>query len=42
VEHLIQRLCSGSTEQFLLGLVDEKVLSLDEIRRLGKRVQKRK
>ena len=42
VEHIIQRFCSGSAEQFLLGMVDEKVLSMDEIQRLAKKVKKQK
>ena len=42
VAHIIQRFCSGSAEQFLLGLVDEKVLSIDEIDRLAKKVRKQK
>jgi len=42
VEHIIERFCSGSAEQFLLGLVDEKVVSLDEIRRLAKKVPNHK
>lgn len=42
VEHIIQRFCSGSVEQFLVGMVDEKVLTMDQIRRLAKKVKKRK
>jgi len=42
VEHIIERFCSGSGEQFLLGMVDEKVLSMDDIQRLAKRVRKQK
>jgi BlaI family penicillinase repressor len=42
VEQIIQRFCSGSAEEFLLGLVDEKVLSIDEIHRLAKKVRKHK
>jgi BlaI family penicillinase repressor len=42
VRHIIERFCSGSVEQFLVGMVDEKVLSIDEIRRLAKKVKKRR
>jgi predicted transcriptional regulator len=38
VGHIIRRFCSGSEEQFLIGMVDEKVLSADEIRRLAKKI----
>ena len=39
VRRLIQGFWSGSAEQFLTGLVDEKVLSAAEIRRLAKKVK---
>lgn len=42
VAHIIHRFCAGSAEQFLLGMVDEKVLSADEIRRLAKRIRNQK
>ena len=42
VAHIIRRFCAGSGEQFLLGMVDENVLSADEIRRLAQRIRKRK
>jgi BlaI family penicillinase repressor len=42
VQHIIERFCSGSVEQFLVGMVDENVLSMEEIRRLAKRVRKEK
>lgn len=42
VKQIIQRFCSGSEEQFLLGMVDEKVLSMDEIRRLAKKIRGQK
>jgi predicted transcriptional regulator len=42
VQHIIERFCSGSAEQFLVGMVDEKVLSIDEIRRLAKKVRNQK
>ena len=40
VRSIIDRFCAGSAEQFLTGLVDEKVLSMAEIRRLARRVKK--
>ncbi len=42
VRHIIDRFCAGSVEQFLVGMVDEKVLSPDEIRRLARQVRNRK
>jgi predicted transcriptional regulator len=42
VATIIRRFCSGSEEQFLIGMVDEKVLSMDEIRRLAKKIKSRK
>ncbi len=42
VEHIIERFCSGSVEQFLVGMVDEKVLPIDEIRRLARKVKSHK
>lgn len=39
VANIIRRFCSGSEEQFLIGMVDEKVLSIDEIRRLAKKIR---
>jgi predicted transcriptional regulator len=39
VQHIIDRFCSGSVEQFLVGMVDEDVLSIDEIRRLARKVR---
>ena len=40
VRQIIKRFWSGSVEQFLVGMVDEKVLSAAEIRKLAKRVKK--
>ncbi len=40
VQHIIDRFWSGSAEQFLAGMVDEKVLSVDEIERLARRIRK--
>jgi BlaI family penicillinase repressor len=42
VKRLIEGFWSGSTEAFLAGLVDEKVLSPDEIQRLARKVKARK
>jgi predicted transcriptional regulator len=42
VRQIIDRFCAGSVEQFLLGMVDEKVLSLEEIERLARKVRKQK
>src|SRR2546428_7434431 len=40
VQHIIDRFCSGSVEQFLAGMVDERVLSIEEIQRLARKVRK--
>ena len=42
VRQIIDRLCSGSVEQFLLGMVDEKVLPAKEIQRLAKKIRSEK
>jgi BlaI family penicillinase repressor len=42
VQRIIKRFCAGSTEQFLLGMVDEKVLSEEEIRTLAAKIRGRK
>ena len=42
VRHIIDRFCSGSVEQFLTGMVDEKVLSVEQIERLARKVRNRK
>ncbi len=42
VANIIHRFCSGSAEQFLIGMVDEKVLSVDEIQRLARKIRKSK
>ena len=42
VQHLIERFCHGSAEQFLIGMVDEKVLTLAQLQRLVRKVAKRK
>jgi len=42
VQQVIDRFCSGSVEQFLVGMVDEKVLSIGEIQRLARKVKGQK
>ena len=39
VRHIIDRFCAGSVEQFLVGMVDEKVLSARELEQLAKKVK---
>ena len=39
VRQIIDRFCSGSVEQFLLGMVDEKVLSAKQIDRLARKTE---
>jgi len=40
VQHIIDRFWAGSTEQFLAGMVSEKVLGIDEIRQLARKVKR--
>jgi len=40
VQHIITRFCAGSVEQFLLGMVDENIVTADEIQRLAAKVRK--
>jgi len=42
VQQIIERFWSGSAEQFLAGMVDEKVLTSAQIRRLARKVKDRK
>ena len=42
VRHIIDRFWAGSADQFLVGMVDEEVLSLREIHRLLRKVRKTK
>ena len=42
VRNIIDRFCAGSVEQFLAGMVDEKVLSADQLERLARKVRNRK
>jgi len=38
VERIIHRFCSGSVEQLLVGLVDSKVVSRNELKALAARI----
>jgi BlaI family penicillinase repressor len=40
VRQIIERFCGGSVEQFLTGMVDEKVLTLEEIEQLARKVRR--
>jgi predicted transcriptional regulator len=40
VRLIIDRFCAGSVEQLLVGMIDEKVLSADALRRLARKVNK--
>jgi BlaI family penicillinase repressor len=42
VRGLIERFWAGSAEQFVVGMVDEKVLSAEQLERLAKKVRKPK
>ena len=42
VQQIIERFWSGSAEQFLAGMVDEKVLTHAQIRKLAAKVKNRK
>ena len=42
VRHIIDRFWSGSAEQFLAGMVDEKVLTPAQIRKLAGKIKDRK
>lgn len=42
VQQIIERFWSGSAEQFLAGMVDEKVLTPAQIRKLARKVKDRK
>lgn len=41
VQHIIDRFCAGSVEQFLVGMVDEQVLPLRELERLARKVKRK-
>ncbi len=40
VRHIIDRFWAGSAEQFLAGMVDEKVLSAEELQRLARKIKR--
>ena len=42
VRSIIERFWAGSVEQFLAGMVDEKVLSVEQLERLSRKVRNRK
>jgi BlaI family transcriptional regulator, penicillinase repressor len=42
IRHIIDRFWAGSTEAFLVGMVDEEIVSRDELSRLAKRTKRRK
>jgi BlaI family penicillinase repressor len=42
VRQIIERFWSGSVEQFITGMVDEKVLSAGELEKLAKKVRAKK
>jgi predicted transcriptional regulator len=42
VQHIIDRFCAGSVEQFVIGMVEENVLSSRELDRLARKVRKQK
>jgi predicted transcriptional regulator len=42
VRQLIDRFWAGSAEQFVVGMVDENVLSAEQLERLAKKVRNRK
>jgi predicted transcriptional regulator len=42
VKHIIDRLCGGSAETLVIGLVDHDVLSTDQVKRLAKAIAARK
>jgi len=39
VQQIIDRFCAGSVEQFLVGMVDEQVLSLEQIEQLARQTK---
>ena len=42
VQQIINRLCGGSVEQLLIGMVDDEVLDEKELQRLAKKILRRK
>ena len=41
VQAIIRRFCAGSVEQFITGMVDERIVSAEELQRLARRVKGR-
>jgi BlaI family penicillinase repressor len=42
VQHIIRRFCAGSVEQFLTGMVDEQIVSAEELQRLARKLRSKK
>ncbi len=42
VKHIIDRLCGGSAEALVIGLVDHDVLTTDQVKRLAKAIAARR
>jgi len=42
VREIVDRFCSGSLEQFLVGMVDERLVSPVELERLARKVRRRR
>jgi predicted transcriptional regulator len=42
VEEIVERFCSGSMEQFLVGMVDERLVSPAELERLARKVRRKR
>ncbi len=42
VQRIIERFCQGSAEQFLTGMVDERVLTVEQISRLADKARRRR
>ena len=42
VRQIIDRLCAGSVEQFLVGMVDEHVIPRHELARMARKVRKQR
>src|SRR5262245_13490426 len=41
VKEIIRKFCSGSLEELLIGLVDQRVVGSDQLRRLAEKVDQR-
>ena len=42
VRHIIDRLCGGSVEQLLVGMVESEVIDKDELKELARKIARRK